>query len=121
MMSKEGGFTAQHKLPPKYKNDNHFKQDWCVGIYTMQLMTNHCPEWVEFPIFATRDTKHMEASAAGSDIQLAQSWESPSTINSKATSCCNGNNRPRRALSCGSSCGYGREKRRRGTQLTPTC
>eukprot|EP00536_Pseudo-nitzschia_multiseries_P019465 jgi/Psemu1/60830/gm1.60830_g len=63
----------------------------------MQLMTNHCPEWVddeptcatnfasmEFPIFA-RGTEDMEASAAGPDIQLAQSWESPSTINSKAT------------------------------------
>eukprot|EP00536_Pseudo-nitzschia_multiseries_P010109 jgi/Psemu1/25002/gm1.25002_g len=60
-------------------------------------MINHCPEWVdneptcatnfasmEFPIFA-KDTEDMEASAAGSDIQLAQSWESPSAINSKAT------------------------------------
>eukprot|EP00536_Pseudo-nitzschia_multiseries_P004280 jgi/Psemu1/9630/gm1.9630_g len=83
-----GEFAAQHKLPPKYKDDNHFKQDWFMGIY-MQLMTNHCPEWVdneptcatnlasmEFPIFA-RDTKDMEASAAGPDIELAQSWESP--------------------------------------------
>eukprot|EP00536_Pseudo-nitzschia_multiseries_P011110 jgi/Psemu1/27914/gm1.27914_g len=68
-------------LPPKYQNDNHFKQDWFMGIY-MQLMTNHCPEW--FPIFA-RDTEDMEASVAGPDIQLAQSWESKSTINSKAT------------------------------------
>eukprot|EP00536_Pseudo-nitzschia_multiseries_P001957 jgi/Psemu1/4601/gm1.4601_g len=70
-MSKEGGFTAQHKLPPKYKNNNHFKQDCFMEIY-MQLMTNHCPEWVddkptcatsfvsmEFPIFA-RDTEDME-------------------------------------------------------------
>eukprot|EP00536_Pseudo-nitzschia_multiseries_P014969 jgi/Psemu1/40744/gm1.40744_g len=91
-----GEFAAQHKLPPKYKDDNHFKQDWFMGIY-MQLMTNHCPEWVddkptcatnfasmEFPIFA-RDTEDMETSAAGPDIELAQSWESPSTINSKAT------------------------------------
>eukprot|EP00536_Pseudo-nitzschia_multiseries_P010990 jgi/Psemu1/27558/gm1.27558_g len=83
-------------LVAPYKDDNHFKQDWFMGIY-MQLMTNHCPEWVdnvptcatnfasmEFPIFA-RDTEDMEASAAGPDIQLAQSWESPSTINSKAT------------------------------------
>eukprot|EP00536_Pseudo-nitzschia_multiseries_P009688 jgi/Psemu1/24005/gm1.24005_g len=95
-MSKEGEFTAQHKLPPKYKDDNHFKQDWFMGIY-MQRMMNHCPEWVadkptcatnfasmEFPIFA-RDTEDMEASAVGLDIQLAQSWESPSTINTKAT------------------------------------
>eukprot|EP00536_Pseudo-nitzschia_multiseries_P014262 jgi/Psemu1/38087/gm1.38087_g len=87
-MSKEGEFTAQQKLPPKYKDDNHFKQDWFMGIY-MQLMTNHCPEWangkptcamnfvsMEFPIFA-RDIEDMEASAAGPDIQLAQSWESP--------------------------------------------
>eukprot|EP00536_Pseudo-nitzschia_multiseries_P002437 jgi/Psemu1/5544/gm1.5544_g len=96
-MSKEGEFTAQHKLPPTYKDDNHFKQDWFMVIY-MQLMINHCPEWVnnkptcatnfasmEFPIFA-RGTEGMEASAAGPDIQLAQSWESPRTINSnKAT------------------------------------
>eukprot|EP00536_Pseudo-nitzschia_multiseries_P017859 jgi/Psemu1/52924/gm1.52924_g len=96
-MSKEGEFTAQHKLPPKYKkDDNHFKQDWFMGIY-MQLMTYHCPQWVddeptcamhfasmELPIFA-RDTEDMEASAAGPDIKLAQSWESPCTINSKAT------------------------------------
>eukprot|EP00536_Pseudo-nitzschia_multiseries_P008882 jgi/Psemu1/21714/gm1.21714_g len=96
-MSKEGEFTAQHKLPPKYKGDNHFKQNWFMGIY-MQLMTNHCPQWVdneptcatnfasmEFPIFA-RDTEDMVASAAGPDIQLAQSWESPaSTVNSKNT------------------------------------
>eukprot|EP00536_Pseudo-nitzschia_multiseries_P014907 jgi/Psemu1/40519/gm1.40519_g len=67
--------------------------DWLVA----PLMTNHCLQWVddeptcamnfasmEFPIFA-RDTEDMEASAAGPDIQLAQSWESPSTINSKAT------------------------------------
>eukprot|EP00536_Pseudo-nitzschia_multiseries_P007603 jgi/Psemu1/18325/gm1.18325_g len=27
-------------LPPKYKDDNHFKQDWFMGIY-MQLMANH--------------------------------------------------------------------------------
>eukprot|EP00536_Pseudo-nitzschia_multiseries_P011328 jgi/Psemu1/28554/gm1.28554_g len=85
-------------LPPKYKDDNHFKQDWFMGIYMYQLpMTNHCPEWVgdeptcatnfasmEFPIFA-RDTEDMEASAAGPDIELAQTWENPSTINSKAT------------------------------------
>eukprot|EP00536_Pseudo-nitzschia_multiseries_P009306 jgi/Psemu1/22854/gm1.22854_g len=46
-MSKEGEFTVQHKLPPKYKDDNHFKQDWfMMGIYT-QLMTNHRPEWVD--------------------------------------------------------------------------
>eukprot|EP00536_Pseudo-nitzschia_multiseries_P017785 jgi/Psemu1/52549/gm1.52549_g len=83
-------------LHPKYKDDNHFKQDWFMGIY-MQLMTNHCPEWVDnkptcarnfasmkFPIFA-RDIEDTEASVAGPDIQLAQSWESPSTINSKAT------------------------------------
>eukprot|EP00536_Pseudo-nitzschia_multiseries_P006364 jgi/Psemu1/15073/gm1.15073_g len=96
-MSKEGEFTAQHKLPPKYKDDNHFKQDWFMGIYMQLVMNIHCPEWVdnkptcatnfafmEFPIFA-RDTEDMEASAVGPDIQLAQSWESPSTINSKAT------------------------------------
>eukprot|EP00536_Pseudo-nitzschia_multiseries_P016850 jgi/Psemu1/48124/gm1.48124_g len=39
---------------------------------------------MEFPIFA-RDTEDMEASTAGPDIQLAQSWESPIIINSKAT------------------------------------
>eukprot|EP00536_Pseudo-nitzschia_multiseries_P007604 jgi/Psemu1/18326/gm1.18326_g len=39
---------------------------------------------LEFPIFV-RDTEDMEASASGPDIQLAQSWESPSTISSKAT------------------------------------
>eukprot|EP00536_Pseudo-nitzschia_multiseries_P003410 jgi/Psemu1/7710/gm1.7710_g len=63
-------------LPPKYKDDNNLKQDWFMGIY-MQLMTNHCPEWVdneptcatsfvsmEFPIFAM-DTEDMEASAPG--------------------------------------------------------
>eukprot|EP00536_Pseudo-nitzschia_multiseries_P004811 jgi/Psemu1/10931/gm1.10931_g len=79
-------------LSPKYKDDNHFKQDWFMGIY-MQLMTNYCPEWadgeptcvmnfasMEFPIFA-RDTEDMETSAASLDIQLAQSWKSPSTIN----------------------------------------
>eukprot|EP00536_Pseudo-nitzschia_multiseries_P010511 jgi/Psemu1/26174/gm1.26174_g len=95
-MSKEEESTAQHTLPPKYKDDNHFEQNWFMGIY-MQLMTDHCPEWVddvptcatnfasmEFPMFA-RDTEDMEASAAGPDIQLAQSWESPSTINSKTT------------------------------------
>eukprot|EP00536_Pseudo-nitzschia_multiseries_P007389 jgi/Psemu1/17877/gm1.17877_g len=95
-MSKEGEFAAQHKLPPKYKDDNHFKQDWFMGIY-MQLMPNHYPEWVgkeptcatdftsmEFPILA-RDTENMKASAEGPDIQLAQSWESTSTINNKAT------------------------------------
>eukprot|EP00536_Pseudo-nitzschia_multiseries_P016989 jgi/Psemu1/48829/gm1.48829_g len=95
-MSKEGEFTAQHKLCLKYKGDNLFKQDWFMGIY-MQLMINDCPEWVdgeptcatnfasmELPIFA-RDIEGMEASAAGPDIQLAQSWESPSAINSKAT------------------------------------
>eukprot|EP00536_Pseudo-nitzschia_multiseries_P013995 jgi/Psemu1/37178/gm1.37178_g len=73
-MSKEREFTAQHKLPPKYKDDNCFKQDWFMGIY-MQLLTNHCPEWVDveptcamnfdfmgFPIVA-RDTEDMEASA----------------------------------------------------------
>eukprot|EP00536_Pseudo-nitzschia_multiseries_P003187 jgi/Psemu1/7116/gm1.7116_g len=94
-MSKDGEFTAQHKLPPKYKDENHFKQNWFMGIY-MQLMTNHCSKLVdleptcatnfvsmEFPIFA-RDTEDMEASVAGHDIQLAQSW-SPSTINSKPT------------------------------------
>eukprot|EP00536_Pseudo-nitzschia_multiseries_P006746 jgi/Psemu1/15980/gm1.15980_g len=84
-------------LPPKYKDDNHFKQDWFIGIY-VQPMINHCPEWVddkptcatncasmEFPIFA-RNTEDMEESAVGPDIiQLAQSWESQSTINSKAT------------------------------------
>eukprot|EP00536_Pseudo-nitzschia_multiseries_P016481 jgi/Psemu1/46348/gm1.46348_g len=51
---------------------------WFMGIY-MQLMTNHCPEWVG------NEPTYMEASAAGPDIQLAQSWESPITINSKAT------------------------------------
>eukprot|EP00536_Pseudo-nitzschia_multiseries_P002133 jgi/Psemu1/4954/gm1.4954_g len=86
-------------LPLKYKDNNHFKQDWFMVIY-MHLMTNHCPKWIdneptcatnfafmdEFPIFA-RDTEDTEASAVGPDIQLAQSWESPSTstINSKAT------------------------------------
>eukprot|EP00536_Pseudo-nitzschia_multiseries_P006642 jgi/Psemu1/15798/gm1.15798_g len=81
-MSKEGEFTAQHTLPPKYKGDNHFNQDWCMGIY-MQLVTNHCPEWVDdvptcatnfasmaFPIFA-RDTEDMEASAAGPDTLIS--------------------------------------------------
>eukprot|EP00536_Pseudo-nitzschia_multiseries_P018120 jgi/Psemu1/54206/gm1.54206_g len=92
----EASTEEEIRLPPKYKDDNHFKQDWFMGIY-MQLMTNHCPEWVdkeptcatnfasmEIPIFS-RDTEDMEASAAGPDIQLAQSWESPSDINSKAT------------------------------------
>eukprot|EP00536_Pseudo-nitzschia_multiseries_P004976 jgi/Psemu1/11412/gm1.11412_g len=65
-----------------------------MGIY-MQLITNHCPEWVdnnptcaanfasmEFPIFAG-DTEDMEASAAGPDIQLAQSWEIPNNQSHK--------------------------------------
>eukprot|EP00536_Pseudo-nitzschia_multiseries_P011887 jgi/Psemu1/30408/gm1.30408_g len=66
-------------LVAPYQDDKHFKQDWFMGIY-MQLMMNHCPEWVD-----GEPTKDMEASAAGPDIQLAQSWDNPSTINSKAT------------------------------------
>eukprot|EP00536_Pseudo-nitzschia_multiseries_P001843 jgi/Psemu1/4250/gm1.4250_g len=58
-ISKERECKAQHKLPPNCKDNNHFKQDW--------------------------DTEDMEASAAGPDIQLAQSWKNPSTISSKAT------------------------------------
>eukprot|EP00536_Pseudo-nitzschia_multiseries_P016079 jgi/Psemu1/44841/gm1.44841_g len=94
-LSKARENTAQHKLPSKDQNDNNFKQDWFMGIDN-QLMIWHCLEWaeeeptcarsfasMEYPLFA-RDIKDMEASTADPDIQLAQSWESP-TIDSKAT------------------------------------
>eukprot|EP00536_Pseudo-nitzschia_multiseries_P001992 jgi/Psemu1/4655/gm1.4655_g len=74
------GFTGLQHV--KRGGIHSMSQGSSQGIY-MQLMTNHCPEWVddiptcainfalmEFPIFA-RDTKDMEASPAGPDIQLA--------------------------------------------------
>eukprot|EP00536_Pseudo-nitzschia_multiseries_P017213 jgi/Psemu1/49854/gm1.49854_g len=89
--------TLDWLVAPVHRCLGCYNTNWFMGIY-MQLMANHCPEWadveptcatnfafMEFPIFA-RDTEDMdEVSAAGPDIQLAQSWESPSTINSKAT------------------------------------
>eukprot|EP00536_Pseudo-nitzschia_multiseries_P014795 jgi/Psemu1/40168/gm1.40168_g len=97
-MSMQGEFTACHKRPSKYKdNDNFFQQDWFLGMYN-QFMTRHCPEWVdeeptcarnfaaamEFPIFAG-DIKKVEESALSPSVPLGQPWESPSTIDSKAT------------------------------------
>eukprot|EP00536_Pseudo-nitzschia_multiseries_P000727 jgi/Psemu1/1654/gm1.1654_g len=90
-------YIAQHKLPSKYQNDNHFIQDWFMGTYNQLMMTRHSPGWAkeepmcarnfastEYPLFP-RDIEDMEASAAGPDIQLAQLWESPSTINNKTS------------------------------------
>eukprot|EP00536_Pseudo-nitzschia_multiseries_P008279 jgi/Psemu1/20123/gm1.20123_g len=61
-------------LSPKYKDDNHFKQDWFMGIY-MQLMTNHCPEWVDnkptgllVKVKLERDNRVLVASSSLLDI-----------------------------------------------------
>eukprot|EP00536_Pseudo-nitzschia_multiseries_P007877 jgi/Psemu1/18983/gm1.18983_g len=82
-----GEYTTQHKLPSRYKGDNHFKQDWVLGIYK-QLMTHQFPKWaeeepacaanfasMEWPRYA-RGYKDME-QATGS-IHLAQLWKNDS-------------------------------------------
>eukprot|EP00536_Pseudo-nitzschia_multiseries_P013520 jgi/Psemu1/35416/gm1.35416_g len=83
-----GIFTVHHKLPPKYKDDNYFHQDWFLGI-CKQLISHHCPEWadekpicamsfaatMEFPIFAG-DIEDMEEPtlSAFNTSEIPQRW-----------------------------------------------